>query len=997
MSKISERYENTCVWLLENEDFKSWSLGKGSNIFWLHGYPGLGKSVFAKFLVQSSLEREPDSNLENSLVSRGRSDGALPLISYFFCSNDDDQTTSPRNLLCSIIHQLLFEDPELAEPVSSKWMVIDSTITDSMWNLWKVLSLIISGIRHRPLVMIIDAVDELKRKSWTGFLDELHKVLTFEGCRVKLFVTSRTEPEIEEKIMSWKPAHYSLDDSKKNKGDVSSFINGTVINYAQQNSFDDVISGTICRELISRADGMFLWARLAWGHFTDGVGSWTRAILRERLSALQRLPPGLDSLYYRILMTVDERLHAELLDVLRWIATAKRPLTIPELSVALALKDKPKKYDDMDARISIREFLKRRCPHLLRVDGETITVVHQSFKNFLFQTREISTDQHRALNKFFIDVAEEERKIGVDCLTYLGLEDFIQMGSAAYQKGRLGLITIKEDIMTSYPFLEYAARHWPAHLSSRDDAQDVWHIFKQIVDNPTNYRFLCACYGTYDYFNPPIFTAFRLGLDSLVKKLVEDGHDINDKDGNDNHILHENNRHFGVPQSLGMQRRSVGLSSSDVNFLLELGADINGRDRFNQTVLIRTTAALKDGSIEAVRELLARPRVDLNAQDHLGVTALHVAVLLDWTTSDPLLDIMLSETQLELNIQDSVGRTPLTRAIHWGKELATKKLLRHPGVDISEAVIHGESPLINAACQGWTDIVIPLLRSLPSVDGFCDATGQTIFHWTVKMGMLRALKIAISKQSTVIDSTDIRGMTALHYAAQEGEFEATLVLLNHGAQATAKNIFHETPLHLAALRGHQRVLQVLLQHASGMILNERDVMGWTVIHRVIVSGNDDLVKYLVGRGDVDLKKKDRHGRTALAYAAAYASETTLKTILRRSDIGVDGFGNTLLHLAVGASNEATIPYLLCHHETFGRDLNRLNRWGKTALDLAPQTSKLLPSLVAAGMKHSESWARRTAHCLYNPSSSDSVHYHFDWKLVQSHYYEAVSQDPDSSH
>jgi len=77
LSQIPKRFPNTCSWILEADVFKRWARGEGSSVFWLRGYPGLGKSVIAKYLVEEVLGADcTGSSVRKSIAP-------IPLLSFF--------------------------------------------------------------------------------------------------------------------------------------------------------------------------------------------------------------------------------------------------------------------------------------------------------------------------------------------------------------------------------------------------------------------------------------------------------------------------------------------------------------------------------------------------------------------------------------------------------------------------------------------------------------------------------------------------------------------------------------------------------------------------------------------------------------------------------------------------------------------------------------------------------------------------------------------------
>ena len=77
-------------------------------------------------------------------------------------------------------------------------------------------------------------------------------------------------------------------------------------------------------------------------------------------------------------------------------------------------------------------------------------------------------------------------------------------------------------------------------------------------------------------------------------------------------------------------------------------------------------------------------------------------------------------------------------------------------------------------------------------------------------------------------------------ACEAGHSGAVAVLLNAGASATLRNAAGEAPLYIAALRGHEQVVEVLLRHCGEKGITWQDhrlyADGWTPLHAAAVSG-----------------------------------------------------------------------------------------------------------------------------------------------------------------
>lgn len=139
-----------------------------------------------------------------------------------------------------------------------------------------------------------------------------------------------------------------------------------------------------------------------------------------------------------------------------------------------------------------------------------------------------------------------------------------------------------------------------------------------------------------------------------------------------------------------------------VDMLLDHGADVNARDGYNTTPLMR---AVDGGYSEIVKILIAR-KADVHAENTSGSTALHDATGM---TGDPKFFIkfgwegrasgevvkLLLAAGANPNARDKNGRTPLHGAAAWGRIDLARALL-DAGADINAKDNAGTTPLDTA-------------------------------------------------------------------------------------------------------------------------------------------------------------------------------------------------------------------------------------------------------------------------------------------------------------
>ena len=112
------------------------------------------------------------------------------------------------------------------------------------------------------------------------------------------------------------------------------------------------------------------------------------------------------------------------------------------------------------------------------------------------------------------------------------------------------------------------------------------------------------------------------------------------------------------------------------------------------------------------------------------------------------------------------------------------------------------------------------------------------------------------------------GMTALHWAAVNGQLDTAKMLLYAGANLRATTRLHAySPLHLASRSGHADTVKLFLDNGADATV--ATTTGVTPLMLAASSGSADAVTALIaGRVDVNARETGR-GQTALMFAAAY--------------------------------------------------------------------------------------------------------------------------------
>ncbi len=126
---------------------------------------------------------------------------------------------------------------------------------------------------------------------------------------------------------------------------------------------------------------------------------------------------------------------------------------------------------------------------------------------------------------------------------------------------------------------------------------------------------------------------------------------------------------------------------------------------------------------------------------------------------------------------------------------------------------------------------------------------------------------SLLKQAADVNAAQGDGMTALHWAAMNGDLELAQMLIFAGANVRATTrLGSYTPLYLASQQGHGTIIQALVK--AGADLKSGTPNGTTPLMVAAASGEIDAVRALID-GGAELNAKDGvRAQTPIMYAAA---------------------------------------------------------------------------------------------------------------------------------
>ncbi|KAL8640312.1 MAG: hypothetical protein Q9228_002753 [Teloschistes exilis] len=903
LTESTQPYTGTGTWLFESRPFRHWATEARSSMCLVRGHAGFGKTVIARSIVENS-------KLRTDRVVDLAPFGTSVVLHYFF-RNDKPETVSQLSLLRSLLHQLLLAFPNVWSTIEyhhNKTVGASAALRGefdyrSEW-LWNALEDVLGLQTSEHALLVLDGLDEADAWEASSILKELLNMTrslneSLRRARIKILVFSRPNYDIEKQCSG---KHVTLLEMGRDQtlDDLRTFVSAIVPDYGRDNHFPESAISKIQDRILIGANGMFLWAHLAWEHFKEGVIVWSREKINSQLDSLGQLPRGLGKLYGRLLKSIDKRARAELDPIFALVCAAARQLGCDELGEFLAMESWHRNASEIDAPFAIEATLLKLCPNLFKIDlNGTVSFVHLSLKTFLLEEL-LQLDSHVI-----------HRDLARKCLQYLGLEDFKRDVIVDARRSQDDECFLRQ----RYVLYDYCASFLKFHMEQVPYTDPIWLKYAKIVQNPDVFHAIsepnhgmwshATCgYSTF-HAETPLRHVLRLDALDLVRSFILEGYDV-DEHLSSSTALH---KYFG-------DRKKASL-------LLEMGANPNATDGMYRTVL---HLAISCQNLNLVKEFLSLPDIDVNAQDTRGDTPLHYQVSLG---SFPTL---LYDPRVDVNQLNRAGLSPLATSALWGDKTTFQDFVECPGFTLGTDP-GTLSPLICAAQQDWKDLTLQLLTKVPDASTHRGLDGKGIVHWAVINEWDDVLQAAVTHAKAKVNATDYSGKTGLHYAAQLGLYKMVRQLLRHGASARSQDNFGRTPVHTAAVEGFADVLRPLLLE-SDFDPDDADQQKRCVVHWAASCDWDYLMKIVLELPEIDVKKRDHHGRTASHVAALCGCPNVLRVMIEYDVFDAsdtDAFSNTSLHLAARGQSLTAVEILLPHFAMFK---DRVNRWGQTARDVA---------------------------------------------------------------
>ena len=295
------------------------------------------------------------------------------------------------------------------------------------------------------------------------------------------------------------------------------------------------------------------------------------------------------------------------------------------------------------------------------------------------------------------------------------------------------------------------------------------------------------------------------------------------------------------------------------------------------------TLAVQHGHTEIARLMLSIGEVDVNKQNALGQTALHLAV--EYKAGADMIRLLLAASA-DIHAKDFQKRTPLSLAREMG-DTQSVELMRRENPALRLAAREGNVEKMRCLLAEGADLNArdlagdcALAEALDfeqweAVDMLVEAGARLTLCEMIGRGDINDVKALLEYGADVNQQTPHFKTTPLLRAIDEQDAEIVKLLLSAGADVNLASL-SGSPITAAAWRASGNIVQMLID--AGADVNAFDYHGYTALGEAIKFRESQHVSRLI-RAGADVNLAESNGTTPLHQAIMQDQVTVVRALL----------------------------------------------------------------------------------------------------------------------
>ncbi|KAF4447503.1 hypothetical protein F53441_8987 [Fusarium austroafricanum] len=736
-------------WLVRDQLFVRWRSSTG--LLWLRGTAGSGKTTLMKQALDTCM-KEPKSIH----------------LTYSFSPSGSELPRTRFGLFRSLLHQLIPQSPEAFKDIKARFDKIQSSLPPKQqvaWNTQEIfddlIKILPKVLKSHSITIYVDGINYSEGETATKLVQGFSKLI--EKCQapakdptlaentLKIIFSSTVCPAKD----PFPKSYIQVDE--KNGPSLRRFLEGHLSN----------IDFNTQQLVLSKSGTSFISARLITNHLKF-FGPAQSSLIQQPSPTPAPTNLLLETYFQDMLYQGGNGL----LSLLKWCCLSSRPLTLPELRVALAIDiteagsirdlSQAESFSRYGTDESLQSWIKTTSLSLLEtvnVSGQRVVkTIHDSVSSFFISKglNLLSQGSHGP-DASITPLQQAHYSIATSLLRYITL---------------LSKEPQWESMTRTQPTLQlfgYSGANWSHHISAaglgKTEASKIIKLLGLSSDQTlkvlvklgqgsptlgdlhgTHWAHLFAIYG-HAYLlsvavkksgngvldvqdlqkRTPLHLAALYGHSTVSKQLLKSGAKTSARTTNGNTALHFAalqghqsimkylvERDPSLVSAMDNQSQTPLFSavfrggSSAIKFLFDSRADIRALDTYNNSILHHAVTTDKS----SILKLFIDRGADLNWQNGQGRTPLHVAIVGGHASAVK----SLLESRSRTDISDNAGRRALHEAVASGNKSLTQLLLKYT-VDVDARDNEGQAPLEYAVQSSHKSLVKLLLEVKANVNG----------------------------------------------------------------------------------------------------------------------------------------------------------------------------------------------------------------------------------------------------------------------------------------